>query len=85
MLARYWRGARLLLDSLNFFLWPTILAVLTAIVLMIGGMHPWEDVSYFYSLMAIALSVLVAATVVGGPGAVAVSSPAKLARTFSKV
>src|ERR1019366_3589705 len=39
--------------------------VLTAIVLMIGGMRPWEDVSYFYSLMAIALSVLVAATVVG--------------------
>jgi len=59
-----WRKTSL--DSLKRnFLWPTILAVLTAIALMIGGMRPWEDVSYFYSLMAIALSVLVAATVVG--------------------
>jgi cytochrome c-type biogenesis protein CcmF len=59
-----WRKTSL--DSLKRnFLWPAILAVLTAIGLMIGGMHPWEDVSYFYSLMAISLSVLVAATVVG--------------------
>ncbi len=30
---------------------------------MVGGMRPWQDVSYFYSLMAISLSVLVAATI----------------------
>jgi cytochrome c-type biogenesis protein CcmF len=47
------------------FIWPTALAVLTAIVLIIGGMRPWEDSAYFYSLMAISLSVMVAATVFG--------------------
>jgi len=45
------------------FLWPTVAAVATAVLLMIGGMRPWEDMSVFYSLMAIALSVLVIATV----------------------
>ena len=33
--------------------------VLTAIVLIVGGMRPWEDSAYFYSLMAISLSVMV--------------------------
>ncbi len=47
------------------FIWPTALAVLTAIVLIIGGMKPWEDSAYFYSLVAISLSVMVTATVVG--------------------
>jgi cytochrome c-type biogenesis protein CcmF len=47
------------------FIWPTALAVLTAIVLIIGGMRPWEDSAYFYSLMAISLSVMVTATVFG--------------------
>ena len=47
------------------FVWPTALAVLTAIALMAGGMKPWEDSAYFYSLIAISLSVLVIATVVG--------------------
>ena len=47
------------------FVWPTALAVLTAIALMAGGMKPWEDSAYFYSLIAISLSVLVLATVVG--------------------
>ena len=47
------------------FVWPTALAVLTAIALIAGGMRPWEDSAYFYSLVAIALSVLVVATVVG--------------------
>jgi len=47
------------------FVWPTALAVLTAIALMAGGMRPWEDSAYFYSLVAISLSVLVLATVVG--------------------
>jgi len=47
------------------FVWPTALALLTVVVLIAGGMRPWQDSSYFYSLVAIALSVLVVATVVG--------------------
>jgi len=59
-----WRKTSL--DSLRRnFLWPTALAIVTAIALMIGGMRPWQDVGYFYSLMTIALAVFVAATVVG--------------------
>jgi cytochrome c-type biogenesis protein CcmF len=45
------------------FTWPTMAAVLTVVALIGGGMRPWQDASYFYSLMAIALSVLVAATI----------------------
>jgi cytochrome c-type biogenesis protein CcmF len=45
------------------FLVPTIVAVLVAVALILGGMKPWADVSYFYSLMAITLSTLVAATI----------------------
>ena len=53
------------------FLWPTIGAIAVAVFLMITpqrwgspfGLKPWQDISYFYSLMAIALSVLVALTV----------------------
>ena len=37
--------------------------MITAIALMVGGMRPWQEVSYFYSLMAISLSVLVATTI----------------------
>src|SRR5258708_20032091 len=52
------------------FLWPTIGAIAVAVFLMVTpeswgspfGMRPWKDFSYFYSLMAIALSVLVALT-----------------------
>jgi cytochrome c-type biogenesis protein CcmF len=47
------------------FVWPTALAVVTVIVLIAGGMRPWQDSAYFYSLVAIALSVLVLATVFG--------------------
>ncbi len=47
------------------FIWPTALALLTAVALIIGGMKPWEDSAYFYSLVAISLSVMVAATVFG--------------------
>src|ERR1700758_2664878 len=43
------------------FVWPTAIAVLTVIVLIVGGMKPWEDSAYFYSLMAIALSMFVIA------------------------
>jgi cytochrome c-type biogenesis protein CcmF len=53
------------------FKWPTIGAVAVAIFLMLTpqswgsafGLKPWKDISYFYSLMAIALSVLVTLTV----------------------
>ncbi len=53
------------------FLWPAIGAVLVAVLLMLTpqswgsvfGLKPWQDISYFYSLMAIALSVLVTLTV----------------------
>ena len=53
------------------FMWPTIGAIVVAVFLMVTpqswgsafGLKPWKDISYFYSLMAIALSVLVALTV----------------------
>ena len=53
-------------DSLRRnFLWPTIVGVATAIALIAGGMRPWQDSAYFYSLMAISLSALVATTIFG--------------------
>ena len=45
------------------FTWPTLAAVATIVVLIVGGMRPWQDVSYFYSLMALSLAVLVTATI----------------------
>jgi cytochrome c-type biogenesis protein CcmF len=53
------------------FMWPSIGAVASMVFLMATppnwgspwGMRPWQDVSYFYSLMAIGLSVLVTLTV----------------------
>ncbi len=53
------------------FLWPTVGAVAVMIFLMATpgswgspfGLRPWQDISYFYSLMAIGLSVLVTLTV----------------------
>src|ERR1700676_241805 len=53
------------------FLWPTVGAIAVALFLMITpqswgspfGLKPWQDIAYFYSLMAIALSVLVILTV----------------------
>ena len=58
-----WRKTSLESLKRNFLV-PTILAVLSVVVMVAAGMRPWEDTSYFYSLMTIALSVLVAATVV---------------------
>ncbi len=46
------------------FLWPAIGALGTGVLLVALGMRPWSDVSYFYSLMTIMLSVLVALTVI---------------------
>jgi cytochrome c-type biogenesis protein CcmF len=53
------------------FLWPSIGAIAVMVFLMITpaswgspfGLRPWQDVSYFYSLMAIGLSVLVTLTI----------------------
>ncbi|HEV3512786.1 MAG TPA: cytochrome c-type biogenesis CcmF C-terminal domain-containing protein [Candidatus Sulfotelmatobacter sp.] len=53
------------------FLWPTIAALAIALFVMftpaswgsIFGLKPWHDISYFYSLMTIFLSALVACTV----------------------
>ncbi len=46
------------------FLWPAIGALATGVLLVALGVRPWNDVSYFYSLMTIMLSVLVALTVI---------------------
>ena len=53
------------------FLWPTIAALAVALFVMgtpqswgsIFGLKPWHDISYFYSLMTIFLSALIAFTV----------------------
>src|SRR5277367_3616273 len=46
----------------NFAL-PAAGALVTGVVLVAFGMKPWQDQSYFYSLMAIMLSAMVALTV----------------------
>ena len=46
------------------FRFPALGALLVAAVLIAFGMRPWKDVSYFYSLMTIALAVMVALTVI---------------------
>jgi cytochrome c-type biogenesis protein CcmF len=53
------------------FTWPCVAALIVGLFVMltpaswgsIFGLKPWHDISYFYSLMAIFLSVLVAFTV----------------------
>ena len=58
-----WR--RTSIDSLRRnFLWPAIGALGLGVLLVALGMKPWTDVSYFYSLMTIMLSALVAFTVI---------------------
>jgi len=58
-----WR--RTSLESLKRnFRWPAIGAVGVGLLLVVMGMRPWRDASYFYSLMTIMLSVLVALTVI---------------------
>ena len=46
------------------FLWPALGALAVGVLLILLGMKPWTDVSYFYSLMTIMLSALVAFTVI---------------------
>lgn len=58
-----WR--RTSLDSMKRnFLWPAIGALAVALALIALGMRPWREVSYFYSLMTISLSILVGLTVI---------------------
>ena len=57
-----WRSTSLAAVKRNFLL-PALLAVLTGIALVVGGMRPWDDVAKFYSLLTISLSVLVIATI----------------------
>jgi cytochrome c-type biogenesis protein CcmF len=45
------------------FRWPAIGAVTVGALVVLFGMKPWQDQTYFYSLMTIMLSVLVAFTV----------------------
>jgi cytochrome c-type biogenesis protein CcmF len=58
-----WRKTSL--DALRRnFLMPAIITVMTVVVLIAMGMRPWqEDISGLYSLMGVALSVFVIATV----------------------
>src|SRR6201993_3825950 len=45
------------------FLWPAVGALTVAVLYVAFGMRPWKDISYFYSLVAISLAVLVTLTV----------------------
>ena len=66
-----WRRTSLESIKRNF-LWPAVGAVLIGLFLLatpqswgsVFGMKPWQDMSYFYSLMAIMLSALVGLTVI---------------------
>jgi cytochrome c-type biogenesis protein CcmF len=57
-----WRSTSLAAVKRNFLL-PALLATLTGIALVVGGMRPWDEVAKFYSLLTISLSVLVIATI----------------------
>jgi len=46
------------------FLWPAMGALAVGVLLIALGWRPWKDTSYFYSLVTIMLSVLVALTVI---------------------
>jgi cytochrome c-type biogenesis protein CcmF len=46
------------------FLWPSLGALAVGIVLIALGIRPWNEISYFYALMAAMLATLVALTVV---------------------
>jgi cytochrome c-type biogenesis protein CcmF len=46
------------------FLWPTYGAVAVGVAMMIFGVRPWEDIAYFYALMAAMLAVMVGLTVI---------------------
>jgi cytochrome c-type biogenesis protein CcmF len=58
-----WR--RTSLESLRRnFMWPALGGLAVGVLMMILGVRPWKDVSYFYSLMAAMLATLVMLTVI---------------------
>ena len=58
-----WRKTSLESLKRNFF-WPAVGALAVGIVMMIFGVRPWRDMSYFYSLMAAMMAILVILTVI---------------------
>ncbi|MBV8050772.1 MAG: heme lyase CcmF/NrfE family subunit [Acidobacteriaceae bacterium] len=58
-----WRRTSLESLKRNFF-WPAVGALAVGVLLVILGMKPWKEASYFYSLMTVMLSVLVGLTVI---------------------
>jgi cytochrome c-type biogenesis protein CcmF len=58
-----WRRTSVESLKRNFML-PAVGALATGVLLVALGMKPWQDQSYFYSLMTIMLSALVAFTVI---------------------
>jgi cytochrome c-type biogenesis protein CcmF len=45
------------------FMWPALGALAVGILMIVFGVHPWTDISYFYALMAAMLAALVSLTV----------------------
>jgi cytochrome c-type biogenesis protein CcmF len=45
------------------FMWPALGALAVGLLMVVFGVRPWNDISYFYALMAAMLSALVALTV----------------------
>jgi cytochrome c-type biogenesis protein CcmF len=57
-----WRSTSLAAVRRNFML-PAMISIVVAILLIAGGMRPWDDSAKFYSLVAITLAALVVCTV----------------------
>jgi cytochrome c-type biogenesis protein CcmF len=45
------------------FLVPAIISAVMAVVMVVGGMKPWQDAGSFYSVVALTLCTLVASTI----------------------
>jgi cytochrome c-type biogenesis protein CcmF len=58
-----WRKTSLESLKRNFLL-PTVGSITVGIVMIVFGVHPWEDPSYFYAVMAAILCALVIFTVI---------------------
>jgi cytochrome c-type biogenesis protein CcmF len=58
-----WRKTSLESIKRNFT-WPAVGALIVGVLMMVFGVRPWVDISYFYSLMAAMLAILVALTVI---------------------
>jgi cytochrome c-type biogenesis protein CcmF len=58
-----WRKTSLESLKRNFS-WPALGALAVGIIMVIFGVRPWKDISYFYSLMAAMLGMLVIFTVI---------------------